>query len=116
MHFTSHHAHFGVTLTVLFREKSMRVLIVALAMAAMPAASQTPAQSAWKTFTNRAGWSIQYPAKWKVGSCNNCSDPAAGDVFVTFSDPARPTDRVMIDHLIPKPADKSTSQWLQEMS
>jgi hypothetical protein len=82
-------------------------------------ASQGPQKAertlAWKTFTNRAGWSVQYPSNWTVGSCHSCSDPAAGDVFVTFWNPHRATDSVMIEHLAPKPAYKSASQWLQEM-
>jgi hypothetical protein len=36
-------------------------VVMTLAMAVMPAASQTP-KLVWKTFTNRAGWNIQYPA------------------------------------------------------
>jgi len=96
----------------------MRVLalLMTFATVVMPAASQTPAQNpAWKTFTNRAGWSIQYPANWRVGSCHSCTDPAEGNVFVTFSNPDRATDSVMIEHLRAKPADKDASQWLQEL-
>jgi hypothetical protein len=90
-------------------------LVLGMVVIAAQAPHQTEPALVWKTFTNRAGWSIQYPANWTVGSCHSCSDPAEGNVFVTFWDPARPGDSVMIEHLAPKPADKTAMQWLQEM-
>ena len=90
-------------------------LVLGMVVIAAQAPHQTEPALVWKTFTNRAGWSIQYPANWTVGSCHSCSDPAEGNVFVTFWDPARPGDSVMIEHLASKPADKSSSQWLQEL-
>jgi len=92
-------------------------LTMTLAMTVMPAASQTTAQKpAFKTFTNRAGWSIQYPANWKVGSCHSCLDPAEGSVFVTFRNPDRPENFVMIEHLASKPAGETVEHWLEKMS
>jgi hypothetical protein len=92
------------------------MIVLGMALVSWQTAQQTEPALVWKTFTNRAGWSIQYPANWTIGSCHSCSDPAAENVFVTFSDPHRATDSLMIEHLISKPADKSDSQWLQEMS
>jgi hypothetical protein len=69
----------------------------------------------WKTFTNRAGWSIDYPAEWKISSCHSCSDVTAPDVFVSFFPPAvKDYDQgsLMIEHLADKPADKSADEWL----
>jgi hypothetical protein len=56
--------------------------------------------SKWKIFSNRAGWTIKYPADWKTASCHSCPDPTAPDVFVDFL-PPRDTDSgwVMISHL-----------------
>jgi hypothetical protein len=91
-------------------------LVFGMVVIAVQPPQKTEQTPAWKTFTNRAGWSIQYPTNWTIGSCHSCSDPAAENVFVTFFDPHRATDYLMIEHLISKPADKSDSQWLQEMS
>lgn len=61
-------------------------------------------------------WSIQFPANWKIGSCHYCSDPAKGNVFVTFSNPDRVEEFVMVEHLAPKPADETADHWLEQMS
>jgi hypothetical protein len=96
----------------------MKLITLVLGMVVIAAQAPLKAEQAlaWKTFTNRAGWSVQYPAGWTVGSCHSCPDPAADNGYVTFWDPHRATDSVMISHLAPKPADKTASQWLQEMS
>src|ERR1017187_3756547 len=67
--------------------------------------------SGWRTFANRAGWSIRYPRGWQVGSCNQCSDPSDPDVFVTLYDPATKT-LIMVEHLIDKPNDQTVDHWL----
>ena len=67
--------------------------------------------SRWKAFSSKAGWSIKYPASWKVGSCRQCPDPTDSDVFVTFLDPST-MESIMIEHLIDKRAEQTAEQWL----
>src|SRR6266568_2948010 len=72
----------------------------------------------WKTFSNRAGWSIDYPAEWNISSCHSCSDVTAPGVFVSFFPPAvKDYDQgsLMIEHLTDKPADKSAGEWLADV-
>src|SRR5881394_2797720 len=70
--------------------------------------------SKWKTFANRAGWSIKYPRDWRVSSCRQCPDPTDPDVFVNFFNPST-KELIMIEHLIDKPADQSVEQWLNHV-
>jgi hypothetical protein len=75
------------------------------------------AQTAWKTFTNRAGWSIHYPADWTVESCKGCTDPTASGVYVNFFPPPglEAEGSVMVEPLADKPADVDVDTWLEEM-
>ena len=70
----------------------------------------------WKSFSNRAGWSIGYPADWTIASCKSCSDPAAPEVFVDFFPPReRGAGWVMIEHLAEKPSSMSADDWLADI-
>ena len=71
----------------------------------------------WKVFSNRAGWSIRYPAGWKIGSCRSCPDPTAPDVFVDFFPPADSGSDgwVMIAHLRDKPSGMSVDAWFEDL-
>ena len=81
-----------------------------------PPSGKTADVSQWKTFTNRAGWTIKHPSHWQVGSCRQCSDPTDPDVgFVTLYNPSR-KELIMIEHLIDKPHDQTVEQWLQKMT
>src|SRR5262245_47332201 len=74
------------------------------------------AQPEWKTFSNRAGWSMNYPANWTVASCHSCSDPTAPDVYVDFFPPKnRETGFVMVEHLASQPSTMTVNQWLMEL-
>lgn len=56
----------------------------------------------WKVFSNRAGWSIDYPSDWKVTSCKSCSDPTDPKVFVDFFPAAeKDSDKgwLIVEHL-----------------
>jgi len=79
---------------------------------------QTPIENAdtsrWKSFANRAGWTIRYPPNWQAGSCVQCPDPTDPSVFVTFYNPST-RDLVMIEHLIDKPDNRSEEQWLDDI-
>jgi hypothetical protein len=68
----------------------------------------------WKTFANKAGWTIQHPGNWKVGSCRQCSDPTDPNVFVTISNPLT-KELIMIERLIDKPGDQTVEQWLNNV-
>lgn len=79
-----------------------------------PSASQPVNTSRWRTFTNRAGWSIKYPNKWRIASCRSCSDPTDPKVFVTFENPST-KELIMIEHLADKPPDQNAEQWLNSI-
>jgi hypothetical protein len=98
------------------RKENVLPVAVTLALLAMYAPGQ--AQPPWKIFTNRAGWSISYPADWSIGSCRNCKDPTAPDVFVEFFPPAGRDSGgwVTVDHLRRKPSDSSVDEWLADIS
>jgi hypothetical protein len=81
---------------------------------ASPPGVQTADISKWKTFANRAGWSIKYPREWQVGSCVQCSDPTDPDVIVAFLDPATKA-LVMVQHLKDKPSDQTVDEWLNDV-
>jgi hypothetical protein len=72
---------------------------------------------AWKTFANRAGWSVSYPGNWSVESCKTCTDPTAPEVFVNFFPPPEmeAEGSVMIEPLADKPADISVDAWLEQL-
>lgn len=76
------------------------------------------AKQTWKIFSNRAGWSISYPADWKIGSCRSCNDPTAPEVFVDFFPPAKSDSDgwVMVEHLASKPSDSSVDAWLADIA
>jgi hypothetical protein len=59
--------------------------------------------SQWKTFANRAGWSIKHPGSWEIGGCRSCSDPAAPNVFVSLYNPLT-KELIMTEPLADKPA------------
>lgn len=74
------------------------------------------AQLDWKTFFNRAGWSMNYPAHWKIASCHTCSDPAAPDVYVDFSPPdRREPGTVTVEPLAQQPPTMTLDQWFADV-
>jgi hypothetical protein len=71
---------------------------------------------AWKVFSNRAGWSIEYPGDWTIGSCKNCKDPTAPEVFVDFFPPTgSESGWVMVEHLADKPSGMNLDAWFAEI-
>ena len=70
----------------------------------------------WKVFSNRSGWSVDYPSDWKVGSCRSCKDPTAPEVFVDFFPPmGSDSGLVMIEQLADKPSGMAVDSWLEEL-
>jgi hypothetical protein len=70
----------------------------------------------WKVFSNRAGWSIDYPNDWTIGSCRSCKDPTAPNVFVDFFPPSdRDSGWVIIEHLADKPSGMSVEAWFTDV-
>jgi hypothetical protein len=83
-------------------------------MASSASAAGHDNMSGWKTFSNRAGWSIRHPRNWTLSSCRSCSDLTDPDVFVSFDGPS-PDSGIMVEHLVDKPARKTTDQWMEEI-
>ncbi len=74
---------------------------------------QTPR---WKLFSNRAGWSIDYPDNWKLGSCKSCLNVTAPDVFVDFFPPTDEDDGfVMVESLRDKPSGATVDAWFTDI-
>src|ERR1700749_180373 len=75
------------------------------------------AQSKWKTFSDRAGWSIAYPSDWSIGSCRSCSDSTAPDVYVNFFPPNNQGagSSVTVQHLANQSTNTASDQWLEEV-
>ena len=77
--------------------------------------------ASWKTFSNRAGWSIKYPPGWTIGSCRNCSDPTDPEVFVDFFPPMSPRETnsdegwVIIQNLGRKPTGQTIDEWFLQI-
>lgn len=92
------------------------MILVAITLVAMPKCSPSQTRPRWKAFANRAGWSISYPAAWKIGSCRDCQDPTAPDVFVDFFPPKPADGWVIIEHLENKPQATPADAWLQGIS
>jgi hypothetical protein len=70
----------------------------------------------WKVFSNRAGWSIDYPSDWTIASCKSCEDPTAPEVFVDFFPSTdRDSGWVMIEHLADKPSGMAVDTWFAEL-
>jgi hypothetical protein len=89
-------------------------LFAACGVNAVPAFAQSTDISQWKSFSNRAGWTIKYPPRWHVTSCDACSDLTDPAVFVYFQQDD--SDGVMINHLVDKPANQDTDSWLMSTS
>jgi len=104
----------------------MRKIAAGLRVAFLALASVTPALTApvktdgdvsqWKTFSNRAGWSIKYPRNWRPFSCHNCTDLTDPKVFVSFRDTTPGNDLITVEHLADKPPGESLDRWLHEIS
>jgi hypothetical protein len=89
--------------------------VLVWATLAISSAVPQPAEPAWRTLTNRGGWSIEYPPLWQVSSCTNCPDPTAPEVYVSFSLPSSPASSVMVEPLADRPAGQSVDAWLEEI-
>jgi len=71
----------------------------------------------WRRFTSREGWSLQYPADWKTGSCRSCPDPHASGVFVDFFPSSDRNDGwVMVESLQRKPTNTDANAWLAQVA
>jgi hypothetical protein len=94
---------------------SKRIVASVVFACTAPAVAQVNDSSRWKTFSNRAGWTIKYPSTWKVGSCRSCPDPTDPIGFVTLYNP-KTKDLIMIEHPIDKPGGQSIEHWLTKIS
>jgi hypothetical protein len=82
------------------------------------ATAQAPAE-AWKVFSSRGGWSIEYPSGWRTTSCQACSDVRAAGIWVGFRQTARGLPNWGIVNVGPnndaKPAATNLDDWFAEM-
>lgn len=70
----------------------------------------------WKVFSNRAGWSINYPVDWKIGSCKSCQDPTEPNVFVDFFPPSNSDSGwVMVERLANRPSGTTVDAWFTKI-
>ncbi len=91
------------------------LLVLLLGGAVGTARGQAP--TSWKSFSNRAGWSIRYPADWTIGSCRACEDPTAPEVYVEFSPPGSVARAwVTVDHVEDRPANLTPEAWLRKLA
>jgi len=95
-----------------------KATVVSLAMTLMGIGATAQLAQPWKTFANRGGWSVSYPADWRIASCKSCKDPAAPGVFVDFfpRDMKTAEGWVMVEPLADKPSSESVNAWLTEVS
>jgi hypothetical protein len=79
--------------------------------------SALAAQPGWKTFVNRAGWSMNYPADWTIASCHSCSDPTAPEVYVDFFPPKnkRASGFVIVEPLAEQPPRTTIDEWFADV-
>lgn len=69
-----------------------------------------------KLFSNRAGWSINYPSDWKIGSCKSCQDPTAPNVFVDFFPSSnRDSGWVMVEPLADERSGTTVDAWFTKI-
>lgn len=88
-------------------------LLISLLIVSVPASGQ---YQSWKMFSNRAGWSIRYPADWTIASCKSCTDPKAPEVYVNFLPPSKAgSGSVRIEHLADRPTGMSVDAWLADI-
>jgi hypothetical protein len=67
----------------------------------------------WRTFTNRAGWSVRYPRNWRVTNCRECDDSAEPSAALALTNPFG-DETIMIERLADKPEGKRVETWLHE--
>jgi hypothetical protein len=85
------------------------VTIVAFSAAGQPAPK-------WRVFVSRAGWSINYPSDWRLGSCNSCKDLRKPGIYVDFFSPEPLESMVMVEPLADRPSDASADSWLIQVA
>ena len=89
------------------------LLLISLLFVSAPASGQ---YQSWKMFSNRAGWSIRYPADWTIASCKSCTDPKAPEVFVNFLPPSKAgSGSVKIEHLADRSSGMSVDAWFADI-
>ena len=87
-------------------------LLIALLLSSIPGplSAQTPE---WKTLSNRAGWSIQYPADWLASSCHACEDLTDPSLDVANFDPPRSEGGTVTLEIAMRPDSGSVNQLFE---
>ena len=99
---------------------SLKFILAATAFIGVATAQQSPSRrvgntAEWRTFTNRAGWSIKYPRSWQTQSYRQCDDPTEPHAYLALLDPSS-NEMIMIERLADKPDGKAAEAWLQEVA
>ena len=101
-----------------FQNKALLTLIFAATATVGVATAQqsTPRRGGdWRTFTNRAGWSIKYPSSWRAQSCRQCEDLTDPNALLALLDPFS-NETIIIERIADKPEDKAIEVWLHEVA
>ncbi len=72
----------------------------------------------WKSFSNRAGWSISYPPDWKIDACKSCPDPKDPDAYVDFVPPTEKDSEqgwLKVERLGGRPPGMSMDEWFADI-
>jgi hypothetical protein len=92
------------------------MLLYVAIVAAATAPITLSAQSLWNIFSNRSGWSVNYPKDWTIASCQSCPDPTAPKVFVNFYPPKNVEGgSVTVESLGDRPSNMAVDEWLNEL-
>jgi hypothetical protein len=96
--------------------RSLRTIIFALLLIGSALArAQT---EKWKSFSNRAGWTISYPPDWRIDICKSCPDPRDPEASVNFVPPAeKDTEQgwLKVERLGGRPPGMSIDDWFADI-
>jgi hypothetical protein len=114
MNLTPHHATDSSSL------KTRRAILftVALALLLVGASLSRAQNEKWKSFSNRAGWSISYPPDWRIDECKSCPDPKDPDSYVDFVPPAEKDSEqgwLKVERLGGRPPGMSMDDWFEDI-
>ena len=94
--------------------KRVHAFVLAVTIVAFSAAGQ--AAPKWRVFVSQAGWSINYPPDWRIGSCRSCRDLRKPGVYVDFLSPDFQKGLVMVEPLADRPSDAIADPWLTQVA
>jgi hypothetical protein len=72
----------------------------------------------WKSFSNRAGWTITYPPDWHIDICKSCPDPKDPEAYVNFVPPAEKDSEqgwLKVERLGGRPPGMGIDDWFADI-